>query len=71
VLIFAIIRLENLQIGHDYVLRFKPTSWRWWSYDSLDDVMQLGKTHESVGYYRKEFCIDLVCPYEVTIHVVE
>ena len=33
--------------------------------------MRLGKTHDLVGHFREEFCIDLVCRDELRIHVVE
>ena len=63
--------LEELQPGSDYILRFPKNSWRWWSYDSLDDVMRLGKRHEATDYFGDEFSIDLVCHDEVKVRVVE
>ncbi len=63
--------LEELQPGSEYILRFPDNQWRWWSFGSVDDVMRLGKGHESTEGFSNEFTVHLVCHDEVRFRAVE
>ena len=62
--------LQNFRVGTDYILRILPGHWSWWSFDSVEEVMQYAGERGGgrLGY---QPAIELVCQNEVKFCVVE
>jgi len=63
--------LEDLEVDTDYTMRMPKSSWTWWSYDDVDEVMQYAGergSSMSLGYAPP---IDIVCYNEAKFHVVQ
>lgn len=62
--------LDVLQPEKDYILRFPQAQWKWWSFDSIDEVMQQVEQRGATSL-GDALEIDLVCHDEVKIRVLE
>lgn len=61
--------LEDLEVDTDYTMRMLKSSWTWWSFDDVDEVMRYAgeRGSMSLGYAPP---IDLVCRDEAKFRVV-
>lgn len=63
--------LEDLKVDTDYRMRMPKSSWTWWSFDDVDEVMRYAGDRGdsmSLGY---AWPIDLVCRDEAKFRAVE
>ena len=61
--------LDGLRLDTDYILRFPKDSWRWWSFDSIDEVMRYAGDRGSWSLGSSQ-PIDLICNDEVKLYTV-